>query len=74
MELQSKNSAPQALPNEDNRDVVPVSPRFAIAAMAIFLSVLILPMLFWGILKLIPGGTEPFEVELSENRAPFKMP
>jgi hypothetical protein len=61
----------QELPADDVRAV---NPRFAIAAMVIFLSVLILPMLFWGVLKLIPGGTEHFEVELSENRAPFKMP
>ena len=57
-----------------DREVPHVSPKFAVAAITVFLAFLILPMLFWGVLKMIPGGTAPFEVKLEENRKPFEMP
>ena len=55
-------------------DIPHVSPRFAIVAISIFLAFLILPMILWGALKMIPGGTDVFDVELEENRKLFEMP
>ncbi|MBQ9131063.1 MAG: hypothetical protein IJX62_01150 [Clostridia bacterium] len=61
-------------PSVEERAKSPVRRGFAITAIGIFLSILILPMLAWGILKLTPNGTAAFEVELEENRKLFEMP
>jgi hypothetical protein len=52
----------------------PVKRKFAILSISVFLALLILPMLIWGTLKLIPGGTDAFDIRLEENRKPFEMP
>ena len=69
--MQNTNHIPE---NPEGFTPQPIHRGFALVAISIFLTFLILPMLFWGMLKLIPGGTEPFEVHLEENRKPFEMP
>ncbi len=59
---------------EQAQDIPCVNKKFAIAMISLFMAVIALPMLLWGILALIPGGYEYFEVELNENRNPAKMP
>ena len=59
---------------EQAQDVPCVNKKFAIAMISLFMAVIALPMLLWGILALIPRGHEHFEVELNENRNPAKMP
>jgi len=53
---------------EKNDTPLKANGTFAIAAISIFMSILVLPMLVWGVLAVIPGGHEAFEVELNENR------
>ncbi|MBQ9131064.1 MAG: hypothetical protein IJX62_01155, partial [Clostridia bacterium] len=65
----------QAHPQEDQASASTGSnKRFAIIAISVFLSMLTLPMLLWGVLLLIPNGTAPFEVTMQENRNPAEMP
>ena len=62
--------------NQKDQDetVVHINKPFAIAVISLFMAIITLPMLLWGILSLIPQGQEYFEVELSENRNPAQMP
>ena len=57
---------------EDN--IPAVNKKFAITVISMFMAIITLPMLLWGVLALIPGAHQFFEVELNENRNPSKIP
>ncbi len=78
--VEDKADKPVKKPKEElyGEKIYPVNHKFAAVAIAVFMAILVLPMLSWGILKIIdiynPQVMEELDFELDEQRELAQFP